>query len=283
MPETRLILLGTKGGPRPTPQFRGQPAQVLIVDGVPYVIDCGSGVTDKLVLAGVRLPTLRHIFITHHHSDHVLDYSNLMLLAWAAGLNTPVDSWGPPPLVAMTRLAFALNEPDIAVRIEEEGRPDPRPLVTAHEVSGTGPVMEDERVRVTAALVPHGPIRPAFAYRFDTAARSIVISGDTAYSPALIALARGADLLVHEAIHLPAIEFLLARNPNAATLREHLLSTHTTPEDAGRVAAAAGVKHLVLSHLVPGDDPNLTDDVWRDAARRTYAGPITVAKDLMEV
>lgn len=283
MPETRLILLGTKGGPRPTPQFRGQPAQVIIVDSVPYVIDCGSGVADKLVLAGLRLPALRHIFITHHHSDHVLDYGNLILLAWAAGLRTPIDSWGPPPLAAMTRLAFALNEPDIAVRIEEEGRPDPRPLVTAHDVPGAGFVMEDERVRVTAALVPHGPIRPAFAYRFDTAARSIVISGDTAYSPALIELARGADVLVHEAIHLPAVESLLARNPNATKLREHLLSTHTTPEDAGRVASAAGVGHLVLSHLVPGDDPSVTDDIWRDAARRTYGGPITVAKDLMEV
>jgi len=283
MPETRLILLGTKGGPRPTPQFRGQPAQVIIIDDVPYVIDCGSGVADKLVLAGANLPGLRHVFITHHHSDHVLDYGNLLLLAWAAGLKTRVDSWGPPPLIGMTKLVFALHEPDIAVRIEEEGRPDPRPLVTAHEITGAGFVMEDERVRVTAALVPHGPIKPAFAYRFDTAARSIVISGDTAYSPALIDLAKGADLLVHEAIYLPAIEFLLQRNPNAATLRQHLVTTHTTPEDAGRVATAARVGHLVLSHLVPGDDPSVTDEIWLAAARSTYAGRITVGKDLMEL
>ena len=213
---TRLILLGTKGGPRPTPQFRGAPAQVILIDDVPYVVDCGSGVADRLVLAGVKLPDLRHVFITHHHSDHVLDYGNLLLLAWAAGLKTRVDSWGPPPLVGMTRLAFALNQVDIEVRIADEGRPDPRPLAVAHEFAEPGLVMEDERVRVTAAIVPHGPIKPAFAYRFDTAERSIVISGDTAYSEALIELARGTDVLVHEAIYVPAIERLLARNPNAA-------------------------------------------------------------------
>lgn len=280
---TRLILLGTKGGPRPTPQFRGAPAQVIVIDAVPYVIDCGSGVADKLVLAGVKLPDLRHVFITHHHSDHVLDYGNLLLLAWAAGLKTRVDTWGPPPLVGMTRLAFALNQVDIEVRVGDEGRPDPRPLVVAHEFAEPGLVMEDERVRVTAAIVPHGPIKPAFAYRFDTGERSIVISGDTAYSEALIELSRDADVLVHEAIYVPAIERLLARNQNAANLRQHLLLGHTTPEDAGRVATAAGVKMLVLSHLVPGDDPSVTDELWLAEARRTYAGPIVVGRDLMEV
>ena len=280
---TRLILLGTKGGPRPTPKFRGAPAQAILVDDVPYVIDCGSGVADKLVLAGVKLPDLRHVFVTHHHSDHVLDYGNLLLLAWAAGLKTRVDSWGPPPLVGMTRLAFALNQVDIEVRIADEGRPDPRPLVVPHEFAARGLVMEDERVRVTAAIVPHGPIKPAFAYRFDTADRSIVISGDTAYSEALIELARGADVLVHEAIYVPAIERLLARNPNAVNLRQHLLLGHTTPEDAGRVATAAAVKMLALSHLVPGDDPSVTDEIWLAEARRTYAGPIVVGRDLMEI
>lgn len=283
MTQTRLILLGTKGGPRPTPQYRGQPAQVIIVEGVPYVIDCGSGVADKLVLAGVRLPEVRHVFITHHHSDHVLDYGNLLLLAWASGLRSRVDSWGPPPLVGMTKLVFALNQVDIEIRIEEEGRADPRPLVFAHEYAEPGLVMQDERVRVTAALVPHGPVKPAFAYRFDTAGRSIVISGDTAYSEALIELANGADVLVHEAIYLPAIERLLAKNPNAATLRKHLVDGHTTPRDAGRVAAAAGVKHLVLSHLVPGDDPEVSDVHWLEEAGKTFAGPITVARDGMEV
>jgi len=283
MTKVRLILLGTKGGPRPTPQFRGQPSQVIVIDGVPYVVDCGSGVADRLVLAGIRLPELRHVFVTHHHSDHVLDYGNLLLLAWASGLRSQVDTWGPTPLAGVTRLVFALNQVDIDIRIADEGRPDPRPLVHAHEFAAPGLIMEDERVRVTACLVPHGPIKPAFAYRFDTARRSIVISGDTGYTEALIELACGADVLVHEAIYLPAIDRLLAKNPNASTLRSHLIEGHTTPEDAGRVATAAGVRHLVLSHLVPGDDPAVTDAMWLEAARQTYAGPITVGRDLMEV
>ena len=283
MSTTRLILLGTKGGPRPTPHYRGQPAQVIVIDGVPYVIDCGSGVADKLVLAGIKLPDLRHVFVTHHHSDHVLDYGNLLLLAWASGLKSRVDCWGPPPLVEMTRLAFALNRVDIDVRIADEGRPDPRALVFAHEFATAETVMQDERVRVTAALVPHGPMKPAFAFRFDAADRSIVISGDTAYSEAVIALAAGADILVHEAIYLPAIDRLLARNPNAATLRRHLIDGHTTPEDAGRVAAAAGVKTLVLSHLVPGDDPAVTEETWLGEARKTYTGPIIIGRDLLEI
>src|SRR5919199_1725483 len=115
--KTRLILLGTRGGPRVTPQFhRAHPSQVILANGVPYVIDCGSGVADRLVLAGVSLTQLPHIFITHHHSDHNLDYGNLFLLAWASGLRTRVDTWGPPPIANMTRLAFELNRYDIDVR-----------------------------------------------------------------------------------------------------------------------------------------------------------------------
>lgn len=282
---TRLILLGTKGGPRLTPQFhRGQPAQVILANGVPYVVDCGSGVGDKLVLAGVNLAQLRHIFITHHHSDHVLDYGNLFLLAWAAGLKTRIDTWGPPPIERMTRLAFEMNAYDIDLRIEEEGRPDPRKLVVAHEFSEPGLVMQDENVKVTAALVQHGPVRPAFAYRFDGAdGRSIVISGDTTPSDSLVALAKGADVLVHEVMYLPALDRLLAKNPNAATLREHLIAGHTSTNDVGRIAAAAGVGMLVLSHLVPGDDPSVTDEMWTEGPRKHYAGPIVVARDLMEI
>ena len=143
--------------------------------------------------------------------------------------------------------------------------------------------MENADVRITSALVPHPPITQSYAYRFDTADRSVVISGDTAYSPELIELARGADVLVHEAMHLGGLEVLLKRVSNAATLREHLLASHSTIEDAGKVAAAAGVKLLVLSHLVPSDDPSLTDDNWIEGARMHFSGKVIVARDLMEV
>ena len=144
-------------------------------------------------------------------------------------------------------------------------------------------VMQDDNVRVTAALVDHPPIEKAFAYRFDTADRSIVISGDTAMSKNLIALALGADVLVHEVLWRPAVDRLVAKVPNATTLKEHIIASHTSAEDCGRVAAMAGVKTLVLSHLVPADDPGITDQMWIDAARKHFKGAIVVGKDLMEI
>jgi ribonuclease BN (tRNA processing enzyme) len=205
------------------------------------------------------------------------------LLAWTAGLRTRVDTWGPPPLAAMTRLFFEMNAYDIKTRIADEGRAPLVPLVHVHEVRQGGPVMEDEHVRVTSTLVHHPLVEPAFAYRFDAPDRSIVISGDTAFSDNLIRLARGADVLVHEAMYRPAIDRLVARIPRAATLKRHLMASHTLAEDAGRVAQAAGVKLLVLSHLVPPDDPAVTDRMWIDAARTQFRGHIIVGRDLLEV
>jgi ribonuclease BN (tRNA processing enzyme) len=279
---TRLILLGTGGGPRPKRENNAS-AQVIVVNDALYVVDCGDGVARQLVLAGLSLDRLRHVFITHHHSDHNADYGNLLLLAWASGLRTRVDAWGPPPIAEITRLFFEMSAYDIDIRIRDEGRVPLRPLVRAHEIAGPGRVMQDENVKVTCALVPHPMVEPACAYRLDTADRSIVISGDTAYSEALIALAKGADVLVHEAMFLPAVDRLVARVPNAATLRPHLLASHTSAEDCGKVAALAGVKTLVLSHFVPPDDPAVTAQMWLDAARQHFKGEIIVGRDLLEI
>ena len=279
---TRLILLGTGGGPRPRERSSAT-AQVVLANDVAYVVDCGDGVARQLAAAGVPLTTLRHIFITHQHSDHNADYGNLIWLAWAVGLHTRVDTWGPPPLEEMTRLFFKMNAYDIKIRIADEGRSPLVPLVHVHELSRGGLVMRDENVKVTAALVHHPLVVPAFAYRFDAADRSLVISGDTAPSDNLITLAQGADVLVHEAMYLPAIDRLVARVPSAATLKRHLLASHTSAEDAGRVAQAAGVKTLVLSHLVPADDPAVTDEMWIDAARVHFRGRVILGKDLLEI
>jgi ribonuclease BN (tRNA processing enzyme) len=279
---TRLILLGTGGGPRPR-KVSSAPAQVIAIGNIAYVIDCGDGVARQLVSANVPLPTVRHIFLTHHHSDHNADYGNLIWLAWTAGLRTRVDAWGPPPLAKMTKLFFEMNAYDIKSRIADEERVPLVPLVHVHELNRAGVVMQDENVKVTAALVRHPPVVPAFGYRFDAPDRSIVISGDTAPTDSLVALARGADVLVHEALYAPAVDRLVAGVPNATRLRESITSHHTSAEDAGRVAQAAGVKMLVLSHFVPADDPTVTDSMWADAARMHFRGTVVVGKDLMEI
>ena len=279
---TKLILLGTGGGPRPRRVSSGF-AQVIVSGNAAYVIDCGDGVARQLAFAGVPLTTLRHIFITHQHSDHTADYGNLIWLAWAAGLSTRVDCWGPPPLDRMTRLFFEMNASDIQTRIANEGRVPLAPLVHVHEQEAGGPVMSDSSVKVTSALVDHPPVVPAFAYRFDAHDRSIVISGDTAPSQNLVKLAAGADVLVHSVMYPPAVDRLVARVPNAAALKESILAHQTSAEDAGRLAQQAGVKVLVLSHFVPPDDPEVTEKIWADAARQHFRGTVIVGTDLLEV
>lgn len=280
---TRLILLGTRGGPRVGNNGRKNPSTLLLIKGVPYVVDCGYGTSRQLLAAGVPLKDLRYVFITHHHSDHNLEYGPLVYNAWIAGLSARVNAYGPSGMRKMTQAFFDYMKFDIDTRIPDEGRPDLRGLVSAHDLDKPGLVLQNEEVKVTAGLVRHPPINQAYAFRFDTKDRSIVISGDTTYAPELAELARDADVLVHEVMYLPGIEALLKRVPTASRLREHLLASHTVPEDVGRVAARAGVKTLVLSHFVPGDDPSITDDQWTEGVRKHFTGRIIVGKDLMEI
>ena len=281
-PKSRLILLGTAGGPTPKPN-RAAPSQVIVVGDAAYVIDCGNGVARQLVLAKLSLGSIRGVFITHHHSDHNADYGNLLLLAWASDLAQRVDTFGPPPLQSMTTQFLALNDADIRTRIADEGRPPIAPLIAAHDVAQAGVIFQDANVKVTATLVEHPPVTPSLAYRFDCADRSIVISGDTRPSRALVELARNADVLVHEVMHVPSIDALIAREPNAKTLREHLLASHTTTEQVGILATEANVKTLVLSHFVPGGHPFVPDEVWLGAVRPYFAGDLVVGRDLLEI
>ena len=280
---TRIILLGTKGGPRVGEAGRSNPATLVLINDVPYVVDCGYGVSRQLIKAGVALNRMRYVFITHHHSDHNLEYGALFYNAWITGLPVRVDAYGPVGLRKLTRDFFAYQQFDIDTRIPDEGRPDPRKLLTVHEFNRSGMVMQNADVRVTSLRVKHPPITQSYAYRFDAKDRSVVISGDTAYLPAMAEFAKGADVLVHEVMYLPGIEALLRRLPNAARLRQHLMAAHTVPDDVGRVAAEAGVKTLVLSHFVPGDDPSITDDQWAEGVRKHFKGDIIVGKDLMEI
>lgn len=275
---TRVVLLGTKGGPTPS-AFRAPASVAIVTGGRLYLIDCPNGVAGQLAKAAIRLDQLSHVFVTHNHSDHVVDAGSLLVLAWGSGLKSSVTLHGPPPLRQIVDLSLAASSYDIAVRMREEGRPPLLPLIHVQERTAAGLVHQDGQVRVTSAAVDHYTVKPAFAYRFETPTRSVVISGDTTYSENLVRLARGADLLIHEAMYLPGVDQLAGDN---ASLKQHLLRSHSTTEQVGLVAARAGVKKLVLSHLVPAF-PSITDDMWLEGVRKNFSGEAIVGRDLQEV
>jgi len=278
---TRLVLLGTAGGPTPKLQ-RSAPAQAIVAGDRVYLIDCGDGVARQMTLARLPFAQLRAVFITHQHSDHNAGYGPLLLLGWTSGLTSPVDAYGPTPIEKMTRLLLEAYDFDIKTRMADEGRGPLAPLVRPHEIAAAGEVFRDDRVKVTCALNSHPPIQQSFAYRFDTADRSIVVSGDTAYADSVRDLARGADVLVHEATYKPYWERPDAPQPPAVV--RHILASHTDAVDVGRLAAEAGVKTLVLSHFVPSDPAGaVTDEQWLAAASRHFKGKVILGKDLLEI
>jgi ribonuclease BN (tRNA processing enzyme) len=281
-PRTRVVFLGTKGGPR-VGTGASNPANLVVVNDTPFVVDCGTGVSRQLVNAGVALPSIKYIFVTHHHSDHNLEYGNLFYNAWVAGLSAPIRSFGPKGLEAMTEAFWELNKLDVDTRIADEGLPDPRKLLIANDIDGDGIVLRTSDVTVTAFRTPHPLIVDNFAYKFETPDGAVVFSSDTAYNPKLADFAQDADVLVHECMYLPAIDRLAQTVANGAAIKKHLLASHTSTEDVGRIAARAGAKVLVLTHFSPGDDPLVTDEDWVEAVKKNYSGRIVVAKDLMEL
>ncbi len=278
---SRLILLGTAGGPTPKSD-RSAPANAIVIGDDIYVVDCGNGVARQMVKAGLDLGNIRDVFITHQHSDHNADYGNLLLLAWETDLHTHVGTYGPPPLKRMTELFLEMDAYDIGIRERDEGRPPFAKLIVPHEITRAGVVMQDENMKVTAALVQHPPVEPAFAYRFDCPDRSIVFSGDTRPSENLIELAHGADILVHEVIDLQAIDAVVKNETQATRLRAHLEAAHTPMSQVGQIAAQAGVNTLVLNHFVPGMPP-IPDQVWIDAVKPHFKGRLIIGHDLMEL
>jgi len=323
---TRLVLLGTAGGPLPSP-VRSGISQAIVVGERVYLVDCGSGVTRQLRRARL-LKHLHEVFLTHLHSDHDCDYFNLFLLGWPIlQWNPPVDVYGPgsagrlppapadrpagqvvpvvhpanptPGLADLTRAQFEAHAYDINIRTRQAGRLDLASLVVPHEIAvpdavGAGPaavapamdpivVTEDDRVKVTAILVEHAPVFPSFAYRFDTDDGAIVISGDTVPCANLVALATGADVLVHEVFDdASAGSGDDDEGWEARQRRRHLVSSHTPLSEIGRVAADAGVRRLVLTHFIPGDDV-LPDEHWLGAIRGGFDGEAIVGSDGLEL
>jgi ribonuclease BN (tRNA processing enzyme) len=276
--QDRLVVLGAKGGPAIRKGGPSPTAHLLVLDARPFVVDCGLGVTRGLVEAGLALPDIETILITHLHSDHVLELGPLLHTAWTAGLKRRVIVHGPAGTQALWDAFCVSMAFDIALRIEDEGRPDLRTLVHVVEYA-EGPVLTAGGVSVTALRVNHPPVTDCFALRFKSGSATVVFSADTTFHLPLADFASGCDVLVHEAMYGPGVDRLVARVGNGARLRQHLMDSHTLVEDVGRIASAAEAKLLVLGHLVPADDLEVRAQHWIDAVATTYSGPVVVARD----
>ena len=296
---TRLILLGTQGGPRVNAD-RAQPSNVLIVNGTPYLIDAGNGVARQLALAHVPLLSVHQIFITHNHDDHNADWGTLMGLAWTAGNTEPMTVYGPRGTESMRRGFLQYFAPNAAAH-HLEGVPNepPAKVILAHDIAGPGMVYRDANIRVAALENCHYHFskgtpgyhwQQSFAFRFETPDRVVVFSGDTGPCGDVLAdFAKGADILVHEVIDLEAIENATntpVRGTDSsperhAALMKHMATEHSTPQEVGKTASKAGVRMVVLSHVVPG---RLADPEGRyvDGVKEFYSGPVVIARDLME-
>jgi len=282
---TKLVLLGTAAGPVPG-RSREMTSHVMLSNGAAYVLDCGMGVTNQFARTGVPFKALKSIFITHHHADHNIEYGPLLIVGWIQGLPLDVRAFGPPPLKQMTE-DFMRAYKQTVDYWAEDFHVKPLASVNVQEISAGGPVTQDENVKVSAILVEHPPVKPALGYRFDFKDRSIAFSGDTAPLEAVAEMAKGADVLVHETMYVPAVETFIRGIAQGQPVKfdafmAHMKAGHTPSEDVGRIAQEAGVKTLVLSHLTPAID-SIDDDTWRAPVAKYFKGEIIVGKDLMVV
>jgi ribonuclease BN (tRNA processing enzyme) len=184
-------------------------------------------------------------------------------------------------LYSSNRYYWESNRYDIETRIKDEGRPDLRTLVNAHEIS-EGNVVSDPNFEISALRNFHPPVENSFAYKVKLGEKIVVFSGDTAYFPALATFASGADYLIHEVMDKTAVEEMVKRRPNAIKLKTSILSHHTLAEEAGKIANQAKVKNLILNHFVPPDDKTITEEVWIKAVKKHFSGNIIVGKDLLQ-
>jgi ribonuclease BN (tRNA processing enzyme) len=272
----------------------------VVVNNQPYLFDCGYGTFRALVQAQINFLTIAQIFLTHLHDDHVSDLAALIGHQWTRGRTMPTAVMGPYGTDALVTAALAFNAANARIRLADEGRT----LMPESLFSGTviapaetpTKVYEDERVVVQSVENTHFtettkanlPDR-SLAYRIDSATRSVVFSGDTAYSDRVVQLAMNADILVCEAIDVVATKVAFdamvamgAYGDNPEGVWNHIVETHTPCEDAGKMATAANVKTLVLNHLVPGAlNPNQMDQAYIDQVKPHYSGNIVISADQM--
>lgn len=280
-PQTKVVLLGT-GTPAATPDRSG-PATAIVVNDTAYLVDFGPGIVRRASaaassrnIAALQAPRLRRAFVTHLHSDHTVGYPDLIFSPWTLGRREPMEVYGPKGLKAMTEHLLEAYRADIDTRTNPDGNQRSFPdgyKVNAHEIVA-GPVYKDANVTVTAFATKHA--MESYGYRFDTADRSIVVSGDTNPAQATIDACRGCDVLIHE-VHTAA---WLAARPEAGgappgTFRRFSEKYHTTTAQLADVARQAKPKLLILYHYNSRSPEELQAEMMK-----AYAGHFVIGRDL---
>ncbi len=232
--------------------------------------------TQRLVQAGSSGAALDALLLTHLHTDHLVDFYQLVISSWHQGRDRPQRVFGPPGTKRFVDATMELWRAECELRIAHERRPSTRAFEIETTEIGPGEFWNEGGVRVAAVAVAHQPVAQAFGFVFEAGGRLLALSGDTTYCPALIAAARGADALLHECfVHR---EMKPSPNRSPEGLR-NVAAYHTLSDVVGRVAAEAGVGALILNHFVPTrfDRAALVAEVRRD-----WKGPLVVGEDLME-
>jgi ribonuclease BN (tRNA processing enzyme) len=297
---THLVLLGTQGGPNFNAE-RGECANAVVIDGRTYLVDFGYGALGALARVGLNYREVGTVFLTHLHDDHTSDVAALLSHQWTGGRIDPTLVVGPFGTMRLVAGALAFAEANTAIRLADEARSvRPEDIFSARDIEATRApteVFADDRVTVSSVENTHFPESAreqvpyrAVSYRLDSRDRSITISGDTAYSENLIRLAEGSDVFVCEAIEVATTRANLERRvaagayaDNPEGIWKHIVETHTSTEDAGRMAAEAGVGTLVLSHILPGALVDVPDSLYLEGVRRHFDGEVIVGRDLMVI
>jgi ribonuclease Z len=279
------------GSPLPS-KIRAQNCTLIFAGGKAFLVDAGTGSWENVQAAGIPAERLAAVFLTHFHSDHIGDLGEANLGGWVAGRPAPLAVYGPEgveQVVDGENEAFAL---DNIYRTAHHGKAIAEPrtaglAATVFESGSASVVFEADGLKVTAFPVKHDPVAPAVGYRFDYNGRSIVVSGDTAYSDSLIENARGADILIHEAQANHMVEKMQAAavkagNARLAKILGDIPSYHTSPEDAARAANEAGVGRLILTHLTPAPDNEVARRIFMRGVSK-IRGDVIVADDAMGV
>lgn len=291
-PDLQVVLCGT-GSPLPDPA-RASACTAVLAGGHFVLVDSGPGSWEVLDLANLPIGRVDAVLLTHFHSDHIGDLGEATTQSWIAGRSAPLEVFGPPGTARVVAGFAEAYAADVDARIAHHGdawMPRAAAGAVARELpmpEGTAatPVFERDGLRVTMFAVDHEPVRSAVGYRFDFAGRSVVVSGDTRKSASLVAHARGADLLVHEALNRAMVERAAAvarrlGRERMAKLAGDIPGYHTSPVEAAETAREAGVPHLVLTHLVPAPPNALARRMFLAGVTDVYDGEVTLGEDGM--